>query len=63
MQRMLFILLLLPSQSVIAEEISFKEQIAPILVRRCLGCHDNRKTEGRYALHTFEQLLKNTYNG
>ena len=25
---------------------------------RCLGCHDNRKTEGRYALHTFERLLE-----
>jgi WD40 repeat protein len=41
-----------------AEDVSFSRQLAPILARRCLGCHDNRKTEGRYALHTFEMLLK-----
>ena len=58
MQRMLTILLLLSSQAAIAGEISFKKQIAPILVRRCLGCHNNRKTEGRYALHSFAQMLK-----
>jgi WD40 repeat protein len=63
MHRVFFILLLLSSQSAVAEEISFKKQIAPILVRRCLGCHDNRKTEGRYALHTFEQLLKKGDSG
>ena len=38
--------------------VSFREQIAPILVKRCLGCHNNRKSEGRFALHTFEMLLK-----
>ena len=46
------------SVPVAADETSFRTQVAPILVRRCLGCHDNRKTEGRYALHNFEQLLK-----
>lgn len=43
---------------VAADDVSFKNQLAPILARRCLGCHDNRKSEGRYALHTFEQMLK-----
>ena len=41
-----------------AAEISFKDQIAPVLVRRCLGCHNNRKAEGRYVLTTFEMLVK-----
>lgn len=45
-------------QVVIAADVSFKDQLAPLLTRRCLGCHNNRKAEGRYALHTFEQLLK-----
>ena len=40
------------------DAISFRKDIAPLLVQRCLGCHDNRKSEGRYALHTFEMLLK-----
>lgn len=54
----LLIAALLSSSMSLAGEVSFKEQLAPILARRCLGCHDNRKTEGRYAVHTFEQLLK-----
>lgn len=39
-------------------DISFRRDLAPILVRRCQGCHSNRKTEGRYAVHTFASLLK-----
>jgi len=53
-----WLMLLTLSTNLPAEEISFSQQIAPILVRRCLGCHDNRKTEGRYALHTFTMLMK-----
>jgi WD40 repeat protein len=41
-----------------AAEVSFSREVAPILVRRCLGCHDNRKSEGRYALHAFDRLIK-----
>ena len=51
------ILLLLPTLSQ-AEEISFRNQIAPLFVERCLGCPNNQKMEGRYALHTFEMLMK-----
>lgn len=57
MRILIAILLCLPA-TVFAEDVSFSRQLAPILTRRCLGCHDNRKTEGRYALHTFEMLLK-----
>ncbi len=50
--------MLLAQSYAAAADVSFKDQLAPLLTRRCLGCHNNRKTEGRYALHTFEQLLK-----
>ena len=38
--------------------ISFKEQIAPVLVRKCLACHGAEKKKGGYQAHTFESLLK-----
>ena len=44
--------------SLAAEEISFRRQVAPILAQRCLGCHNSRKAEGRYALHSFAALRK-----
>ena len=58
MRTLLLILLGLCPTLAFADEVSFKNQLAPILTRRCLGCHNNRKAAGRYALHTFEQLLK-----
>ncbi|MBC8356875.1 MAG: hypothetical protein H8E66_33305 [Planctomycetes bacterium] len=57
MRSLLVITLCLPATG-FGAEISFRRQLAPILAQRCLGCHDNRKTEGRYALHTFELFLK-----
>lgn len=42
----------------LSADVSFKREIAPLLVRRCLGCHSNQKSEGRYDLHTFAELLK-----
>ncbi|MDA1049692.1 MAG: hypothetical protein O3C40_04320 [Planctomycetota bacterium] len=56
--RILIAILFCLSARVAADEVSFSRQLAPILLQRCLGCHDNRKTEGRYALHTFEMFLK-----
>lgn len=41
-----------------AQAISFREQIAPILAKRCLACHGERKFQGEYQLHTFASLLK-----
>jgi len=37
--------------------ISFKEEIAPVLVSKCLGCHGTERPRGRYQLHTFEKLM------
>jgi WD40 repeat protein len=56
--RLAFAILFCLPATAFADEVSFSRQLAPILTRRCLGCHDNRKTEGRYALHTFEMFLK-----
>ncbi len=41
-----------------AQSVSFREQVAPILVRRCLTCHGEQKFKGEYQLHTFESLMK-----
>lgn len=38
--------------------VSFKQDIAPILIAKCLTCHDAEKPKGKYQLHTFERLLK-----
>ncbi|MEK6239799.1 MAG: hypothetical protein N2C14_34185, partial [Planctomycetales bacterium] len=36
--------------------VSFRRDVAPLLHRRCQGCHGEKKTESAYALHTFQLL-------
>ena len=38
--------------------VSFLEDVAPILVENCVGCHNPKKAESRYDLTTFESLAK-----
>ena len=38
--------------------ISFKRQVAPILVKRCLACHDDRKASGGLSMATFAALRR-----
>ena len=38
--------------------VSFKAEIAPLLVKNCLGCHSATESKGDYQLHTFELLTK-----
>ena len=38
--------------------ISFREQVAPILLEHCVACHCAKKAEGGYRLDTVEQLVK-----
>ncbi|MBS0208505.1 MAG: hypothetical protein JSS27_06075 [Planctomycetes bacterium] len=38
--------------------VSFKNDIAPILVRNCLACHGQSDPKGDYQLHTFAALSK-----
>lgn len=38
--------------------VSFKEQVAPILVRKCAGCHNPKKASGGLDMTTFALLRK-----
>ena len=41
-----------------AGEVSFLQDVAPILVENCVGCHNPKKSESRYDLTTFDALAK-----
>ena len=52
----LLIALLLPLSAASAEEsVSFRSDIAPILLERCLACHGPQKAEGGYRVDSFAQ--------
>lgn len=38
--------------------VSFLRDLAPVLVQNCVGCHNGRKSEGKYVMTTFAQLAK-----
>src|SRR4051812_45706867 len=38
--------------------VSFREQVAPILVKSCLGCHNDKKAENGLNMTTFSLLKK-----
>ncbi len=38
--------------------VSFREAVAPILVRNCLGCHNHEKTQGGLNMATFALIRK-----
>src|SRR5262245_48686242 len=50
------ILSLLLSSAALADDLSFKRDIAPILLNNCLACHGPKKAEGGYRIDTFERL-------
>src|SRR5947209_20243482 len=53
------VLFTLTSQTVAAgAPVSFREDVAPILVRSCLGCHDDRKAASGLNMTTFALLKK-----
>lgn len=39
-------------------DVSFSHDIAPILLKRCTGCHGERSNQGGYRAHNFQSLLK-----
>ena len=41
-----------------ASPVSFSEQIAPILAKKCVACHGAEKSKGHFRLDTFELLMK-----
>src|SRR5947199_4759748 len=38
-------------------DVVFTRDIAPVLVQKCLGCHNAQKHKGGYRLDTFDHLL------
>ena len=50
------LLLLLTSSA--KADVSFSHDIAPILLKRCTGCHGERTNLGGYRAHNFQSLLK-----
>ena len=49
----------------IADEppVSFMKDVAPILVRNCIACHNPRKSESKYGMTTFALLAKGGAQG
>lgn len=41
-----------------AQPVSFSKEIAPIIQRRCAGCHGERTNLGEWRAHTFAALIK-----
>src|SRR5689334_14058787 len=39
-------------------EVSFKNEVAPILVERCSTCHNAEKNKGQYRVDSFQTLMK-----
>ncbi len=50
-----FFSLLLPAPVVVADDI-FQHQVAPLLERKCLNCHNHQDRKGQFSLQTREQL-------
>ncbi|MGD9647412.1 MAG: c-type cytochrome domain-containing protein [Pirellulales bacterium] len=42
---------------------SFKNEIAPIFVARCMACHGQQEPKGEYQLHNYESLMKGGASG
>jgi len=41
-----------------AEPVSFIRDVAPIISRNCVACHNPKKSEGKYSMTTFASLAK-----
>jgi hypothetical protein len=54
----LFHIVLLTMLAVHAQAVSFTNDVAPILVQKCLICHGAERSKGGYRVDTFEALLK-----
>ena len=42
---------------------SFKNEIAPVIVARCIACHGQQEPKGEYQLHNYESLMKGGASG
>ena len=46
------------SATVLAEPVSFRREVAPLLHRRCAACHGEENAKGGYRLDSFERMGK-----
>ena len=46
------------SATVLAEPVSFRREVAPLLHRRCAACHGEENAKGGYRLDSFEWMSK-----
>lgn len=51
------IALILPGLAQAQSPVSFKKDIAPLLVNNCLACHGPKKAEGGYRIDSFERAV------
>ncbi|MDP7204765.1 MAG: c-type cytochrome domain-containing protein, partial [Pirellulaceae bacterium] len=56
-------LLLVPLAAVGQDKISFRGQVAPLLINNCLACHGPKKAEGGYRVDSFERLSQEGDSG
>jgi mono/diheme cytochrome c family protein len=40
------------------DAVSFKQDVAPILLKQCQSCHGPQKSKGRYRLDSFQRLMQ-----
>ncbi len=59
----LCLLLLVPLAAVGQDEISFRGQVAQLLINNCLACHGPKKAEGGYRVDSFERLSQEGDSG
>jgi mono/diheme cytochrome c family protein len=52
------VLLCVAGPSRAADKVSFRSEVAPILLEHCVACHGAKKAEGGYRVDAFEELLK-----
>lgn len=45
------------SESKVGSPVSFRNDVAPILLRRCLSCHGPRRQEGEYEVTNYDMIL------
>ena len=49
--------------AVAIDAVSFRSQVAPVLIENCVACHGAKKAEGGYRIDTFEYLMKSGDSG
>src|SRR5258708_2368399 len=60
---LIFCLAVSPSVADDPKPVSFMKDVAPILVRNCIACHNARKSESKYNMVNFAALAKGGAQG